>query len=157
MDRTGKVISSLREDKGWSQRELAKAAGVSNSTISRVESGLVEADIGTLRRIAHALGYSNSNEFLIMVHKLNYAADAATDVMKGRVVYDNANKESEQIGPLDNDHATTAHSVPESQIPEDKITIFSRNARKLSPEEWEQLQSVARALFKKVFDEDESE
>lgn len=48
-----------------------------------------------------------------------------------------------------------AQSASESNIPEDKITIFSRNARKLSPEEWEQLQSVARALFKKVFDEDE--
>ncbi|MEA4899290.1 MAG: helix-turn-helix transcriptional regulator [Christensenellaceae bacterium] len=45
-------------------------------------------------------------------------------------------------------------STPAS-TPEDKITIFSRKARKLSPEEWQQLDSVARALFKKVFDEDE--
>jgi len=41
-----------------SQRDLAKLAGISNATISRIENGLVSPDIATLGKIATALDIS---------------------------------------------------------------------------------------------------
>lgn len=53
---TGRVVLRLRKDRGWSQAELAKAAGLSKPTVQRVESGPQNAERETLERIAKALG-----------------------------------------------------------------------------------------------------
>lgn len=53
----GKVISRKRLQMGVSQRELAKAVNVSNSTIARIERGdPIVPDNKTLRAIAKILG-----------------------------------------------------------------------------------------------------
>lgn len=52
----GKVLQQHRERGGMSQRGLARAAGVSQSTLSRVERGKGVADLVFLRRVAGALG-----------------------------------------------------------------------------------------------------
>lgn len=50
-------IEELRSAKGWSQRELARRAGVRQATMSHLESGKAkELDLSVLERIAHALG-----------------------------------------------------------------------------------------------------
>jgi len=45
-------IISLRMKKNYSQRKLADVSGVSNSTISRLENALSEADPATLKKLA---------------------------------------------------------------------------------------------------------
>jgi len=45
-----------RENQGMSQEELAKKAKVNRTTLSQIESGLRNATIGTLDRLASALG-----------------------------------------------------------------------------------------------------
>lgn len=57
----GNYLSELRKEKGFSQRELAQISGVSNSTISRLESGLVVPDLITLEKIASALEIEKVN------------------------------------------------------------------------------------------------
>jgi len=52
----GRTISKLRDDKGWSQRELGRRAGVSNTAISKLESGDAEPTNNTIVRVALALG-----------------------------------------------------------------------------------------------------
>lgn len=52
----GRYIVSLREQKGMSQRKLAELAGVTNSTISRIEADSVKPDPATLDKLALALG-----------------------------------------------------------------------------------------------------
>jgi transcriptional regulator with XRE-family HTH domain len=54
----GRVIASLRERRGLSQGELADAAGITQSTISRMERGQAQPDAFTLTRLAGALGVS---------------------------------------------------------------------------------------------------
>lgn len=55
----GDVITKLRKDKGLKQLALAKDAGVSLATISRLEDGKSYKP-ETLAKVAHALGYELS-------------------------------------------------------------------------------------------------
>lgn len=50
-----RMVTLVREAKGWTQRELAAAAHLTQSTISKVESGLVELKGTNLDAIARAL------------------------------------------------------------------------------------------------------
>ena len=55
----GQRIKQARERKGWSQRELARQAGVRHAIISELETGKKTDTIGViLKRLARALGVS---------------------------------------------------------------------------------------------------
>lgn len=51
-----KRLRALREDRSYSQRDLAKEAGVSAGTIARLEAGHRGAYPATVRKLAQALG-----------------------------------------------------------------------------------------------------
>ncbi|HEY9784909.1 MAG TPA: helix-turn-helix transcriptional regulator [Candidatus Obscuribacterales bacterium] len=53
---TGKRIRKLREEKGWSQEQLALEAGVDNSHLGKLERGEGNPTIRLVYRIAEALG-----------------------------------------------------------------------------------------------------
>lgn len=44
-----------RQKRGLSQRELARVSGVGHITIARIETGVFDPRLGTLRRLAKAL------------------------------------------------------------------------------------------------------
>lgn len=48
-------IARLRLHKGWSQAELARQAGTSQSYIARLEQGKVDPQLSTIRKFAKAL------------------------------------------------------------------------------------------------------
>ncbi len=52
----GSQIRSLRTDRGWSLAELARRAGTSAPTLHRYENGWDRFELGTLRKLAAALG-----------------------------------------------------------------------------------------------------
>ncbi len=56
----GQYLVQLREEKSISQRKLAELAGVTNSTISRIEAGSVKPDHATLEKLATALDVEKS-------------------------------------------------------------------------------------------------
>jgi len=56
----GKYLIKLRQEKSISQRKLAELAGVTNSTISRIEADLVKPDPATLEKLAIALDTNKS-------------------------------------------------------------------------------------------------
>lgn len=78
----GKYLAQLRDDKNMSQRKLAGAAGLTNSTINRIEADIVKPDISTLEKIANALGVEKAllltkcgyseipEEFVIIARKI---------------------------------------------------------------------------------------
>lgn len=51
----GQYLAQLREERKMSQRSLAEAAGLINSTISRIEADSVKPDPATIEKIADAL------------------------------------------------------------------------------------------------------
>jgi ribosome-binding protein aMBF1 (putative translation factor) len=49
-------LIALREQRGWSQRELADRAGMKQPQLARLETGQVEPKLDTLQRLAEAMG-----------------------------------------------------------------------------------------------------
>lgn len=54
----GERLQSIRKLKGLSQRELAKRAGVTNSTISMIEKNSVSPSISSLRKVLSGIPMS---------------------------------------------------------------------------------------------------
>lgn len=54
--RLADALKCARERLGLSQREVSKAAGISNTTLSRLEKGAITADPDTLKALASTLG-----------------------------------------------------------------------------------------------------
>jgi transcriptional regulator with XRE-family HTH domain len=52
----GTEVRRQREDAGLSQRRLARAAGIDQAHLSRIEAGGIEAGVRVLDALAHALG-----------------------------------------------------------------------------------------------------
>jgi UDP-N-acetylglucosamine 1-carboxyvinyltransferase len=52
----GTIVRSARYQRGWTQQQLARMVGVSQPTISRVESGQVVISLLSFYRIAEAFG-----------------------------------------------------------------------------------------------------
>lgn len=50
-------VRQARQARGWTQRKLAIRAGVPQSTIGRIEAGLVDPRVSTLERILRACGH----------------------------------------------------------------------------------------------------
>ncbi|WP_375503568.1 multiprotein-bridging factor 1 family protein [uncultured Jatrophihabitans sp.] len=51
----GRTVRQLREARGWSQTELAKAASMTQSAVARFEGGGTVPSLPVLKRLASAL------------------------------------------------------------------------------------------------------
>ena len=70
-EKTGKLISSIRKDKGLTQKQLADSLGVSNATISKWETGKGFPDISLLEPLASVLDITVSEVLAGEIHKNN--------------------------------------------------------------------------------------
>jgi Predicted transcription factor, homolog of eukaryotic MBF1 len=52
----GRAVRELRERRGWSQKQLAKASGMTQSAVARFEAGGTVLRLAVLERLATALG-----------------------------------------------------------------------------------------------------
>jgi transcriptional regulator with XRE-family HTH domain len=61
MANIGELIKRLREERGWSQAELARRAGITQAMISYLETGKRSwhlLSVGAAQRLARSLGVS---------------------------------------------------------------------------------------------------
>ncbi len=59
----GELVFELRDERGWSQSELARRADLSRNTVSSLEAGLTKPASATIRRLARAFDMT-AHEFL---------------------------------------------------------------------------------------------
>lgn len=59
----GKAIRQLRKDARLTQQDLADRAGIPVEELGRIETGGIDADWGTIRRLAYALDMELSGVF----------------------------------------------------------------------------------------------
>lgn len=52
----GLRVKRLREERGWSLRDMESACGINRNELMAIESGEVDPRTGTIDRIAQALG-----------------------------------------------------------------------------------------------------
>ncbi|PMR68791.1 cupin domain-containing protein [Halomonas heilongjiangensis] len=84
----GARLRQLRNARGLSQRELAKRAGVTNSTISLVEQNSVSPSVSSLKKILDALPVSISAFFAgdeLSQPRPFYPADELTEIGDGHL------------------------------------------------------------------------
>lgn len=63
MENVGRQLRALRVRRGLSQRKLAQRSGVSNATVSLIESGRSDPSLGMLKRLLDTLGVSFADFF----------------------------------------------------------------------------------------------
>ena len=86
----GPRLRYLRERQKLSQRELAKRAGVTNSTISLIESGKSNPSIGALKRILDGVPIGLAEFFAFEPERPStpfYLAEDLTEIGRGGVSY----------------------------------------------------------------------
>jgi len=67
LEDVGEKLQAIRLEKGWSQRELAKRAGVTNSTISLIEQGRVSPSVASLKKVLDGFPISLADFFASVV------------------------------------------------------------------------------------------
>lgn len=86
----GKRLKSIRLIRNISQRELAKRAGVTNSTISMIEKNSVSPSISSLKKVLNGIPISLVEFFTeesseAEIQKIVYSADELIDIGSGDV------------------------------------------------------------------------
>ena len=56
VETTGQRVRRFREERGWSQRQLANESGMNHSAVSRIESGDNTPTARSVRDLARAFG-----------------------------------------------------------------------------------------------------
>jgi transcriptional regulator with XRE-family HTH domain len=63
----GQCLRELRKSLAWSQAELARAIGMSATTLSKVENGKVRPQAATIRLALGVLGFSSDAARLLEI------------------------------------------------------------------------------------------
>ena len=80
-EKIGNIIASKREEKGLSQRKLAKYSGISNTVLSHIEKGIYNPSPRVLRALSKNLDI-NYNDLMVMQNLNNEDIDREIFVKK---------------------------------------------------------------------------
>ena len=86
----GERLRAIRLTHGLSQRQLAQRSGVTNSTISLIESGQSNPSVGALKRILDGVPIDLGEFFTFQLDrptKIFYADEELTEIGKGKISY----------------------------------------------------------------------
>ncbi len=91
----GRRVSKCREELGMNQKQLADACGLTQATISRIESGQVnELKSDALKRLAGALGVTT--DYLVDKAPEAKTSELIGDDLKARFIFRNYEKLPEE-------------------------------------------------------------
>lgn len=95
----GQYLAQLREKKMMSQRRLAELAGLTNSTISRIEADSVKPDPATLEKLAMVLDVDKS----MLLTKCGYSEIPEEFVVIARKTGELTQQQKEKVYKIFND------------------------------------------------------
>lgn len=107
MSSIGKKITQLRTEMGYTQKQLAKLANITEASLSRYENGLREPKINTLVKLAKVLGCT-----------VDYMV-GNTDVIDGIIV--DRQKLPELLKTVDLQFLSIAKDLEQSDIPAEDL------------------------------------
>ena len=125
------TVKRIRTMRGMNQVDLAKASGVSQNTISEIETGRREARPATLGKLARALGVDIADFF----EEPTYAKKARSPLSAER-----AQESRTQLTPL----------TARAEQPPAKITLSVTDIRDVIRRAWEQGLSEEEAVAELV-------
>lgn len=97
----GKIIYDLRIERGISQKELAEAIGVSQSTIAKLEVGRNEATASTIRKLAKF--FDVSADYLLELEDLGSSGMPAPATAEERKILENFRRLSPELKKIATD------------------------------------------------------
>lgn len=86
----GARLKLIRMQKGMSQREIARRAGVTNATVSLIESNRMNPSVGALKRVLDGIPIGLSEFFALspsVVDKVYWHSDELLEIGKGSISY----------------------------------------------------------------------
>lgn len=89
-DDVGRRLMTLRRAHGLSQRALARRCGVTNASISLIESGTISPSVGSLKRILDGIPIGLSDFFgfpLTDQDRVFFPADELVEIAGGQISY----------------------------------------------------------------------
>ncbi len=90
-ENVGALLRAVRKARGLSQRELAKRAGVTNSTISLIEQDRVSPSISSLKKVLDGLPMTMAEFFTLDVDEdksnIFFAKDSQPNMGQGNIEY----------------------------------------------------------------------
>lgn len=84
----GTRLQAVRHMRGWSQRELARRAGVTNASISLIEQGRVSPSVGSLKKVLDCIPMSLAEFFSLQLDDypaVFFRAEEMPDLAEGPV------------------------------------------------------------------------
>ncbi len=134
MNEIGPKLRTLRQNRGLSQRKLAKQAGVSNATISLIEHGRTDPSMGLLRRILESLDVSFAEFFALGpagAERFFFSRRDLVEIGKGLISYrqvggDLANSQLQILHEVYKPGADTGQSMLSHEAEEGGVIIEGR-------------------------------
>lgn len=88
----GARLRQVRQERGLSQRELARRAGVTNATISQIEGNRINPSVGSLKRVLDGLPMGLSEFFAYEPGepdgvKVFFPAEELVEIGRGKISY----------------------------------------------------------------------
>ena len=83
-------LKRIREEKGFSQRQLARQSGVANASISQIESGKLNPTVSMLKKVLDGIPISLAEFFADAredEERIFFAADQLTEIADGGISY----------------------------------------------------------------------
>ena len=80
LQKTGRSISSLRKEHGWTQKDLAERVGVTDKAVSRWETGRGSPDVSYLTALADVLEVSISE--LVLGERIGSAGKNPAEIVE---------------------------------------------------------------------------
>lgn len=125
-EQIGERLQAIRKFYGWSQRELAKRAGVANSAISVIEQDSVSPSVASLGKVLNGFPMSLAEFFSLKMEEQTFELIGFSDsTLKGDPDLHVQSTQFPHQTRLQNYRSTHLHSLQEHLVQQDSLLLVT--------------------------------